>query len=507
MITVGWVMTIAVVALGIGFALDRLVLSRSAQIRVNDARKRADEILRKAGQEAEKARLESLQRGKQEVEVLKKAAATEQEDSIRALRRSKRKLEKGLRKVGHRARELDAREEEIAKGERLLDHLVEEQTRMLEEASGTTGAEARQLIHDRLLKEVELESASEIKEIRDAARLRANREARKVILTAIQRTAASHTIENTVSVVNIPSDDMKGRIIGREGRNIRAFETETGVEVIVDDTPEAVVLSGFDPVRRETARLALIRLIQDGRIHPARIEEVVAKVRSEIEDEIIETGERAVIDLQLYGLHAELVRLVGRMRHRTSYGQNLLKHSIEAAHIASLVAAELNLDAGRARRAGLLHDIGKVIQEDIERSHALAGMKMCEKYDEHPDVCNAVGAHHDEIEMTSFIAPIVQAADAISGARPGARREALGNYIKRLEKLEKMAASFHGVKQAYAIQAGREIRVLVDHDLLSDAQAEQLSSDISKKIQQDMQYPGYIKVTVIREFRSMSYAR
>ena len=388
-----------------------------------------------------------------------------------------------------------------------LDQMINEHTRKLEQVSSLTQREAREALLEQFTSEAKLESASLIKEIRDEAKLKANREARRIVLTAVQRTAASHAIENTVSVVNIQSDEMKGRIIGREGRNIRSFEASTGIEVIVDDTPEAVILSGFDPVRREVARQALMKLVQDGRIHPARIEEVVERVREEIEEEIVETGERTIIDLNLHGIHPELVRMIGRMRYRSSFGQNLLAHSIETARIASLIAAELNLDAAVSRRAGLLHDIGKVVEDDIESPHAVVGMELCRKFKEHAIVYNAVGAHHDETEMESLIAPIVQAADAISGARPGARREALEAYIKRLEKLEKVAASFNGVERVYAIQAGREIRVLVSHDLVSDAHAEQLAMDISKKIQDEMQYPGQIKVTVIREVRSVAYAK
>ena len=384
---------------------------------------------------------------------------------------------------------------------------TEELTRRLEGLAGLTRAEARDQLIQELQDEARLEAAQMVKEIRDEARLRATREARQVVLTAIQRTAASHAIENTVSVVTLPSDEMKGRIIGREGRNIRAFEAATGLEVIVDDTPEAVILSGFDPVRREVGRLSLLKLIQDGRIHPTRIEEIVDKVRGEIEEELVETGERTVIELNLHGLHPDLIRMVGRMKFRTSYGQNLLAHSIETARLSSIMAAELGLDAARARRAGLLHDIGKVTEEEIEQPHAIVGMEILRKYKEHPDVLNAVGAHHDEIEMTAMISPLVQAADAISGARPGARREALDAYIKRLEKLEALAGSFKGVERVYAIQAGREIRVLVNHDLVSDALAEQLASDISKKIEQELQYPGQVKVTVIREVRRVAYAR
>lgn len=409
--------------------------------------------------------------------------------------------------LDQRARELTELEQTLTQKQEELERLQEEQLRRLEQLAGMTRQEARDTLVAQMVEEAKLEAASMIKEIRDEARIKANREARKIILTAIQRTAASHAIENTVSVVNIQSDEMKGRIIGREGRNIRAFEAATGIEVIVDDTPEAVILSGFNPIRREIARLALTKLIQDGRIHPARIEEVVEKATAEIEEEILETGERTVIELNLHGMHPELIRLIGRMRYRTSYGQNLLAHSIETARIASLIAAELGLDAAKARRAGLLHDIGKVVEEDIDQPHALVGMELCRKYKEDPEVCNAVGAHHDEIEMTTLIAPIVQAADAISGARPGARREALEAYIKRLEKLETLAGSFPGVERVYAIQAGREVRVIVNHSLVSDAQAEQLAMDIARKIQSEMQYPGQIKVTVIREVRSVSYAK
>lgn len=383
----------------------------------------------------------------------------------------------------------------------------EETLRRLEHVAGLSQHEAREAMKREMLEEVRLESSSQIKDIRDEAKLRATREAKQIILTAIQRTAASHAIENTVSVVNISSDEMKGRIIGREGRNIRAFEAATGLEVIVDDTPEAVILSGFDPVRREVGRLALTKLIADGRIHPTRIEEVVEKVRADIEEEIVEQGERTVIELNLHGLHPDVIRMVGRMKYRTSYGQNLLSHSVETARLASIMASELGLDAPRARRAGLLHDIGKVTEEELEQPHAIVGMEILRKYKEHPDVLNAVGAHHDEVEMNCLIAPLVQAADAISGARPGARREALDAYIKRLEKLEHLAASFKGVERVYAIQAGREIRVLVNHDLITDGLAEQLAIDISRRIEGELQYPGMVKVTVIREVRSVAYAR
>ncbi|MEM1043271.1 MAG: ribonuclease Y [Bacteroidota bacterium] len=406
-----------------------------------------------------------------------------------------------------REQDVDELEETLAAKHNRLDRLIGEHVRKLESVTGISKQEALDRLVEELENEAKLEASAAIKEIRDEARMTANREARKVVLTAIQRTAANHAVEHTVSLVQIQSDDMKGRIIGREGRNIRAFEAATGIEVIVDETPEAVLLSGFDPVRREVARLSMVRLVQDGRIHPARIEEVVDKARSEIEDEVIEAGEKAAIELGLHGLHAELVRLVGRMKYRFSYGQNLLAHSVEVAQLASLMAAELDLDPRKARRAGLLHDIGKVIDGELESPHAIVGMELAQRYKEHPEVCNAVGAHHDEIEMTTPLAPIVQAADAISGARPGARREGLDHYIQRINALEDLAAGFDGVQRTYAIQAGREVRVIVNHDVVSDARASQLARDISKKIEHDLHYPGQVKVTVIREVRSIAYAK
>lgn len=394
-------------------------------------------------------------------------------------------------------------ERQTSECERLnADHITN-----LERISGLSGSEAKKALEDRLIEEARLQASGRVKDVRDQARLTANKEVRRIVLTAMQRTAAGHAIENTVSVVTLESDDMKGRIIGREGRNIRAFEAATGVEVIVDDTPEAVILSAFDPVRREIARISLETLIEDGRIHPARVEEVVEKVTSDLEDEIMEIGERTVIDLGLHSLQPELVRMVGRMRYRSSYGQNLLAHSIEVAKLASIMAAELNLDAAIARRAGLLHDIGKVVEGDLESPHAIVGMELCRKHGEQEEVCNAVGAHHDEIEMTTPLSPLVQSADSISGARPGARREALESYIKRLENLEQLASDFKGVERVYAIQAGRELRVIVNHELVQDAHAEQLASEIATRIESEMQYPGQIKVTVIREIRSVSYAR
>jgi ribonucrease Y len=341
----------------------------------------------------------------------------------------------------------------------------------------------------------------------DEAKLNANNEAKKIVVKTIQRVASETAIENAVTIFNIENDEIKGRIIGREGRNIRALEAATGVEIIVDDTPEAIVLSAFDPVRREIARLALHQLVTDGRIHPARIEEVVNKVSKQVEEEIIETGKRTCIDLGIHGLHPELVRLVGKMKYRSSYGQNLLQHSRETANLCAIMASELGLNAKKAKRAGLLHDIGKVPDEEPELPHAVLGMKLAEKYKEKPDICNAIGSHHDEVEMQSLLAPIVQVCDAISGARPGARREAVQAYIKRLNELENLALSYHGVTKTYAIQAGRELRVIVGSDKISDSESEQLSYDIAKKIQDEMTYPGQVKVTVIRETRAVSFAK
>jgi ribonuclease Y len=341
----------------------------------------------------------------------------------------------------------------------------------------------------------------------DEAKLTANKEAKKIVIQTIQRVATEHAVENSVSVFNIENDEIKGRIIGREGRNIRALEAATGIEIIVDDTPEAIILSGFDPVRREIARLALHQLVTDGRIHPARIEEVVEKVKKQIEDEIVETGKRTTIDLGIHGLHPELIRMVGRMKYRSSYGQNLLQHSREVANLCAIMATELGLNVKLAKRAGLLHDIGKVPDDEPELPHAILGMKLAEKYKENAEVCNAIGAHHDEIEMTSLISPIVQVCDAISGARPGARREIAESYIKRLKDLEALALSYPGVLKTYAIQAGRELRVLVESEKISDKDSEQLSFDISQKIQTEMTYPGQIKITVIRETRAVNYAK
>ncbi len=388
-----------------------------------------------------------------------------------------------------------------------LDKLHKQELVQLEQISGLSADQAKEKLVESLKEEAKTDAMSYINEIMDEAKMTANKEAKRIVVQTIQRVATEAAIENSVTVFHIESDEMKGRIIGREGRNIRALEAATGIEIIVDDTPEAIVLSGFDPVRREVARLALHQLVTDGRIHPARIEEVVAKVRKQIEEEIIETGKRTAIDLGVHGLHPELIRMIGKMKYRSSYGQNLLQHARETANLCAVMASELGLNPKKAKRAGLLHDIGKVPDDEPELPHAILGMKMAEKFKEKPDICNAIGAHHDETEMTSLLSPIVQVCDAISGARPGARREIVEAYIKRLNDLENLALSYPGVIKTYAIQAGRELRVIVGADKIDDKDTETLSFDIAKKIQDEMTYPGQVKITVIRETRSVSFAK
>ncbi|MDD2306014.1 MAG: ribonuclease Y [Prolixibacteraceae bacterium] len=395
----------------------------------------------------------------------------------------------------------------LEKKEHEVESLHRQHLEKLEVLSGLSAEEAKAQLIDSLKNEAKTEAMSYINEIMEEAKLSANKEAKKVVVKTIQRVATETAIENSVTIFHIESDEIKGRIIGREGRNIRALEAATGIEIIVDDTPEAIVLSGFDPVRREIARLALHQLVTDGRIHPARIEEVVEKVRKQVEEEIIETGKRTTIDLGIHGLHPELIRLIGKMKYRSSYGQNLLQHSREVANLCAIMATELGLNAKAAKRAGLLHDIGKVPDDEPELPHAVLGMKLAERFKEKPDICNAIGAHHDEVEMTSLLSPIVQVCDAISGARPGARREVVESYIKRLKTLEELALSYPGVLKTYAIQAGRELRVIVGSDKISDKDSEQLSFDIAKRIQDEMTYPGQIKITVIREMRAISYAK
>ena len=430
------------------------------------------------------------------------------------LKQREENLNKKQDELGKRNKEIDALKESLSHQQSALDKkkhdidlLHQKQVAELEAIGGLSADEARDRIIESLKAEAQDQAQSYINDIIEDAKLTANKEAKKIVIQSIQRVATETAIENSVTVFHIDSDEVKGRIIGREGRNIRALEAATGIEIIVDDTPEAIVLSSFDPVRREIARLALHQLVQDGRIHPARIEEVVSKVRKQIEEEIIETGKRTVIDLGIHGMPPELIRIVGKMKYRSSYGQNLLSHSRETANLCAIMASELGLNVKKAKRAGLLHDIGKVPDDEPELPHALLGMKLCEKYKEKPDICNAVGAHHDEIEMESLIAPIVQVCDAISGARPGARRELVEAYIKRLNDLEQLAASYPGVVKTYAIQAGRELRVIVGAENTDDSTIGTLSNEIARRIQDEMTYPGQVKITVIRETRSVSFAK
>ena len=421
-----------------------------------------------------------------------------------------KQLEQNKRKekeLDNQKNSFDQKLDAVDKKKKELDKHHAKSVKLLEEVSGMNADDAKSALMEELRDEARKQASIQMQEIIDEAKLKANTEAKKIVIQSIQRVATEEAIENSVSVFNIENDDIKGRIIGREGRNIRALEAATGVEIIVDDTPEAIILSCFDPVRREVARLSLHQLVTDGRIHPARIEEVVNKVRKNIEQEIMEIGKRTTVDLGVHGLNSNLIRMVGRMKYRSSYGQNLLKHSREVANLCAVMASELGLNPKAAKRAGLLHDIGKVSDEESELPHAILGAKLCEKYGEKPDVVNAVGAHHDEIEMTALISPIVQVCDAISGARPGARREVVESYIKRLQDLENLAMDYPGVTKSYAIQAGRELRVLVESEKVSDEQADSLSFDISQKIQNEMTYPGQVKVTVIRERRAVNYAR
>jgi len=430
------------------------------------------------------------------------------------LRQREQNISKQIEQLQRKEAEYDSMKENLAaqmeiikKRKAELDKMRQEQVSALEKIANLSREDALEKMMETLTDEAQTKASSNIKDILEEAKLSANKEAKNIIVKTLQRTATEHTIENCVSVFNIESDDIKGKIIGREGRNIRALEAATGIEIIVDDTPEAIIISGFDPVRREIARLSLHRLVADGRIHPARIEEIVSKTTKNISDEIVELGERTVIDLGVHGLHPELIKMVGRMRFRSSYGQNLLQHSREVAKLCATLASELGLNSKLAKRAGLLHDIGKVHPDEPDQPHAIVGMELAKKYKESPEVCNAIGAHHDEIEMTALISPLVQISDSISGARPGARREVMESYIKRLKELEELALNFEGVNKCYAIQAGRELRVLVDAETVSDDQSNKLSFDISQKIEKDMQYPGQIKVTVIRETRAVSFAK
>ena len=480
-----------------------------------------DKILKEAETEAEVIKKNKLLEVKEK--FLNKKADLEKEVSLR-----NQKIQQAENKLKQRELVLNQRQEEIQrkkveaeavkenleaqlvivdKKKEELEHMQRQEIEKLEAISGLSAEEAKERMVESLKEEAKTQAQSYINDIMDDAKLTASKEAKRIVIQSIQRVATETAIENSVTVFHIESDEIKGRIRGREGRNIRALEAATGVEIVVDDTPEAIVLSAFDPVRREIARLALHQLVTDGRIHPARIEEVVAKVRKQVEEEIIETGKRTTIDLGIHGLHPELIRIIGKMKYRSSYGQNLLQHARETANLCAVMASELGLNPKKAKRAGLLHDIGKVPDEEPELPHALYGMKLAEKFKEKPDICNAIGAHHDEVEMTSLLAPIVQVCDAISGARPGARREIVEAYIKRLNDLEQLAMSYPGVTKTYAIQAGRELRVIVGADKIDDKATENLSGEIAKKIQDEMTYPGQVKITVIRETRAVSYAK
>ena len=506
--------SIAIIALIIGAVISTIVQR-------NMAGSRANAILDEARNEAEVLKKNKLLEAREEELKIVNAAEKQAGQRMQKIQQTESRLKQRELQLNQQPSENQrARNENEQTRTKLQDKLAAAEARQneldslklkaqeeLERVSGLSSEEAKEKLIENLKDEAKTAAQSYINDIMDEAKLTANKEAKRIVVQSIQRVATETAIENSVTVFQIDSDEIKGRIIGREGRNIRALEAATGIEIIVDDTPEAIVLSGFDPVRREIARLALHQLVTDGRIHPARIEEVVAKVRRQVEEEIIETGKRTAIDLSIHGLHPELVRLVGKMKYRSSYGQNLLQHSRETANLCAVMASELGLNPKKARRAGLLHDIGKVPDEEPELPHALLGMKLAEKYKEKPEICNAIGAHHDEVEMSSLLAPIVQVCDAISGARPGARREMVKAYIKRLNDLEQLALSYPGVIKTYAIQAGRELRVIVGADKIDDTETEKLSAEIAKRIQDEMTYPGQVKITVIRETRSVSFAK
>jgi ribonucrease Y len=511
----------AVVSLVVGLISGNVYYKSKLKKNEQVAGEKAALILKEAEIQAENIKKDRMLEAKEKFLKLKQEfeeEANKKKNQIisneQKVKQREAQLSKELEQVKRKESDLDEDRKDLVvqldhvkKRKEELDKFNQQKIQVLENISKLTADQAREQLVESLKEEAQTRASSYIKDIMEQAKITATKEAKKIVVETIQRTATEHAVENCVSVFNIESDDIKGKIIGREGRNIRTLEAATGVEIIVDDTPEAIIISGFDPVRREIARLSLHRLVQDGRIHPARIEEIVAKTTKNIDDEIVEIGERTVIDLGIHGLHPELIRMVGRMRYRSSYGQNLLQHSREVANLCAIMATELGFNVKQAKRAGLLHDIGKVWPEELEKPHAIVGMELAIKYKEHPVVCNAIGAHHDEIEMTSLISPIVQACDAISGARPGARREVMEQYIKRLRELEDVGMSFEGVGKCYAIQAGRELRVLVDAEKVTDERAGQLSFDISQKIERDMQYPGQIKVTVIREMRSVAYAK
>jgi ribonuclease Y len=517
-----WMILISVAStLVLSLLISTLLYKRKVRKNLRQNEQRADLIVKEAVLQAEKLKndrileaREKFLKMKQEFEEESNRKKNQIISNEQKIKQREGQLSKELENVKRKELDLDEDRKTLAQQHELvrkrkeeLDRFTQQKVQVLESISKLTADQARDQLVETLREEAQSKANSYIKDIMEQAKLTATKDAKKLVIETIQRTATEHAIENSVSIFNIESDDVKGKIIGREGRNIRALEGATGVEFIVDDTPEAIIISGFDPVRREIARLSLHRLVQDGRIHPARIEEIVAKTSKNIDDEIVEIGERTVIDLGIHGLAPELIKMVGRMRFRSSYGQNLLQHSREVANLCAIMATELGLNVKQAKRAGLLHDIGKVWPEELEKPHAIVGMELAQKYKEHPVVCNAIGAHHDEIEMTSLVSPLVQACDAISGARPGARREVIEQYARRLKELEQVGLSFDGVEKCFAIQAGRELRVIVDAEKASDERAGQLSFEISQKIEKEMQYPGQIKVTVIREMRSVAYAK
>lgn len=513
-----YIIVAAVAALLIGLAIGKFALGSS---KVKEAEAERDRILKEAQSNAEQIKKDKMLEAKEHFIKLKSEFEEEVSRKKNQIITNENKLkqrEGNLNKQFEQAKRMEAEAKELK--EKLdsqleivkhrkdeYEKLKDQQINILEKVANISAEDAKEQLIETLKDEARTKATAHVKDIMEEAKLTATKEAKKIVIESIQRTATENAIENCVSIFNIESDDIKGKIIGREGRNIRALEAATGVEIIVDDTPEAIIISGFDPVRREITRLSLHRLVQDGRIHPARIEEIVAKTTKNIEEEVVEIGERTVIDLGIHGLHPELIKMVGRMRFRSSYGQNLLQHSREVANLCATLCSELGLNTKLAKRAGLLHDIGKVWTEEPDKPHALVGMELAQKYKENPEVCNAIGAHHDEIEMTSLISPIVQACDAISGSRPGARREIIEQYIKRLKDLENLALGFDGVNKCYAIQAGRELRVMVDAENVSDKSASELSFNISQKIEKEMQYPGQIKVTVIRETRAIAFAK
>ena len=515
----------AIALLVVGSVVGWLLIRRKAdnlyKAKLAEAKREIERLRKDARREADALEKEKMKELKQKFQGLKEELERETKQRNSAfdsrhtkLKRREEDLNERQCELEKKNGELDAVREMLTAQQDVVEHrqeelneLIAQQRNQLEHIGGLSATEAKEQLIETMRAEAQDEATAYVNEIVEEAKMTANKEAKRIVVQSIQRVATETAIENSVSVFHIDNDEIKGRIIGREGRNIRALEAATGIEIIVDDTPEAIVLSGFDPVRREIARLALHQLVQDGRIHPARIEEVVAKVRKQVEEEIIETGKRTVIDLGVHGIHPELVRLIGKMKYRSSYGQNLLQHSRETANLCAIMASELGLNPKKAKRAGLLHDIGKVPDDEPELSHAILGMKLCEKYKEKPEIFNAVGAHHDEVEMTSLLAPIVQVCDAISGARPGARREIVEAYIKRLNDLEQLALSYPGVVKTYAIQAGRELRVIVGADKTSDKDIEKLSNEIARKIQDEMTYPGQVKITVIRETRSVSIAK